>query len=67
MEARRLAKNFASTMIISTFATSLNWNERPAMLTERCAPRLDVPMASTTASSPSVKTYNRGANAPSHA
>jgi len=37
------------------------------MLTDRCAPRLDEPITSTTESSPKVKTYSRGANAPSHA
>ena len=54
MRSRRSAKNFASTMIMRTFATSLNWNERPAMFTARCAPRLDVPICNTTARSPSV-------------
>ncbi len=67
MDARRSAKNFASTMIIRTFATSLNWNESPLMFTDRWAPRLDVPIASTTERSPRVKTYKSGANAPSHA
>ena len=56
MEDRRSAKNFASTTIMRTLATSLNWNERPTKVTERCAPRLELPIARTTASRPSVKT-----------
>jgi len=63
----RSAKNFARTTIASTFATSLNWKDSPASVTDRCAPSDSRPMTSTIARSPSMTRYRSGAKAPSHA
>ena len=63
----RSAKNFASTMIISTFAISLNWKQTPKRQIVRWAPSDSTPIASTAARRPNVKRYASGANVPSQA
>ena len=50
MRSRRPARNAASTVIISTLLTSLNWKSSPATVTDICAPKRVVPTAIVSAS-----------------
>ena len=50
---------------MKTFANSLGWNLNPAMVTQRVAPRVVLPITRTTASRISVPMKMTGANVPS--
>ena len=45
MRSRRPARKVASTVIIRTLLTSLNWKSRPATVTDICAPKRFVPIS----------------------
>jgi len=54
MRSRRLDRKLASTTIISTLLTSLNWKSSPATLIDIWAPNRLVPMSIVSVSSPST-------------
>ena len=54
MRSRRPDRKAASTTIMSTLLTSLNWKSSPATVIDICAPNRFVPMNMVSVSRPST-------------